>query len=146
MRLGQKAATTRLLDGPDDLTGVSHPGDLCIGEVGTRGFGILVIRRVLDMYFSDVDDALAKIENMKVSALQAFTRNFSCVHARNGRSPESNSSTILLRALCMIETLAMWPPRLKFTFSTTSSVRLVMNSKRCSDFSTPTCATATSFA
>lgn len=78
MRLGQKAATTRLLDGPDDLTGVSHPGDLCVGEVGTRGFGILVIRRVLDMYFSDVDGTLAKIENMKVSALQAFTRNFSC--------------------------------------------------------------------
>jgi hypothetical protein len=77
VRLGQKAATTRLLDGPDNLTGVSHPGALCVAEVGTRGFGILGIRRVLDMYYSDVDDALAKIENMKVSTLQPPTRTCS---------------------------------------------------------------------
>lgn len=71
MCLGKKAATTRLLEGPDELTGVSRPGALCIGEVGTRGFGILGIRRVLDMCFSDVDDALAKNEDMQVTLLAA---------------------------------------------------------------------------
>ena len=37
------------------------------GQVGSRGFGVLVVRHIVDMSFADIDDSLAKTENLKVN-------------------------------------------------------------------------------
>ena len=75
---GKKAATTRMLACKKDKLGpVSVPGAVCVGTARGRDFGILVIRQCREMAFSDVDDELARMEDMSsASELQAVLRGF----------------------------------------------------------------------
>ena len=53
------------------------PGAVCVGTARGRDFGILVIRQCREMAFSDVDDELARMEDMSsASELQAVLRGF----------------------------------------------------------------------
>ena len=52
---GSKAATTRLLRGPDRLAGVSTPGAICAACTRGRRYALLLIQRTRDVKFCELD-------------------------------------------------------------------------------------------